>query len=116
MPGEALDDVGVRSGLHVGDRLRLWHRQAHLDERGHLQIRVERQFHSLHQLLPVHGDHRSRHASRGVVVASTREGYSTISRSVEVRPNVSGEYISSARVGGTTNEPGVVARATYEYV
>ena len=34
----------------------------------------------------------------------------------QARPNVSGEYISSALVGGTTNEPGVVARATYEYV
>ena len=38
--------------------------------------------------------------------------YSTTSMSVPLRPNVSGEYISSALAGGTTNEPGVVARAT----
>ena len=31
--------------------------------------------------------------------------------SVPPRPNVSGEYISSAFTGGTTNVPGVVARA-----
>ena len=31
------------------------------------------------------------------------------------RPNVSGMYISSAFGGGTTNVPGVVARATYSY-
>jgi hypothetical protein len=42
--------------------------------------------------------------------------YSTTTRSVAPRPKVSGWYISSAFVGGTTNEPGVVARATYEYV
>jgi len=34
--------------------------------------------------------------------------------SVPPRPNVSGAYISSARAGGATNVPGVVAVATYE--
>ena len=38
--------------------------------------------------------------------------YSTITRSLAPRPKVSGMYISSALVGGTTNVPGVVARAT----
>lgn len=38
--------------------------------------------------------------------------HSTITRSPALRPNVSGAYISSAFAGGTTNEPGVVARAT----
>src|SRR5882672_7966410 len=40
--------------------------------------------------------------------------YSITTRSVAPRPKVSGWYISSAFVGGTTNTPGVVARATYE--
>lgn len=40
------------------------------------------------------------------------QGYSTITRSVALRPNVSGAYISSTFVGGTTKVPGVVARAT----
>src|SRR5215510_15729555 len=40
--------------------------------------------------------------------------YSTTTRSVAPRPKVSGWYISSAFDGGTTNTPGVVARATYE--
>ena len=38
--------------------------------------------------------------------------YSTITQSLPLRPNTSGEYISSALAGGTTNVPGVVARAT----
>jgi hypothetical protein len=38
--------------------------------------------------------------------------YSTFTKSVPVRPKVSGWYISSAFAGGTTNCPGVVARAT----
>jgi hypothetical protein len=38
--------------------------------------------------------------------------YWTMTRSVEPRPKVSGAYISSAFGGGTTNVPGVVARAT----
>src|SRR5215212_9591582 len=42
--------------------------------------------------------------------------YSTITRSLPPRPNVSGMYISSALGGGTTKLPGVVARATYSYV
>jgi hypothetical protein len=47
--------------------------------------------------------------------SSLPEGrYSTITLSVPPRPNVSGWYISSAFGGGTTNTPGVVARATYE--
>jgi hypothetical protein len=37
--------------------------------------------------------------------------YSTISQSLPLRPKTSGEYISSALDGGTTNVPGVVARA-----
>jgi hypothetical protein len=37
--------------------------------------------------------------------------YSTTTRSVAPRPKVSGWYISSAFGGGTTNAPGVVARA-----
>jgi hypothetical protein len=41
--------------------------------------------------------------------------YSTITQSLLLRPKTSGEYISSALAGGTTNIPGVVARATYEY-
>ncbi len=41
--------------------------------------------------------------------------YSTITQSLLLRPKTSGEYISSALVGGTTKIPGVVARATYEY-
>ena len=39
--------------------------------------------------------------------------YSTITQSDPLRPNTSGEYISSARAGGTTYVPGVVARAVY---
>lgn len=39
--------------------------------------------------------------------------YSTTTRSVPLLPKTSGEYISSAFVGGTINVPGVVARATY---
>jgi hypothetical protein len=39
--------------------------------------------------------------------------YSTITRSLAPRPNVSGMYISSALGGGTTKLPGVVARAMY---
>src|SRR6185503_2302453 len=38
--------------------------------------------------------------------------YSTTTRSLAPWPKVSGLYISSARGGGTTNVPGVVARAT----
>ena len=38
--------------------------------------------------------------------------HSTTTRSVAPRPKVSGWYISSAFGGGTTKEPGVVARAT----
>lgn len=38
--------------------------------------------------------------------------YSTITQSLALRPNTSGEYISSALAGGTTKVPGVVARAT----
>ena len=38
--------------------------------------------------------------------------YSITTRSVFPRPKVSGWYISSALAGGTTNTPGVVARAT----
>lgn len=38
--------------------------------------------------------------------------YSTFTKSVPVRPNVSSWYISWALAGGTTNWPGVVARAT----
>jgi hypothetical protein len=41
--------------------------------------------------------------------------YSTITQSLLLRPKTSGEYISSTLAGGTTNVPGVVARATYEY-
>ena len=41
--------------------------------------------------------------------------YSTITQSLPLRPNTSGEYISSALAGGTTNLPGVVARAMYVY-
>ena len=37
--------------------------------------------------------------------------YLIITQSLLLRPNTSGEYISSALVGGTTNVPGVVARA-----
>jgi hypothetical protein len=40
--------------------------------------------------------------------------YSTFTKSVPVRPKVSGWYISSALAGGATKVPGVVARATYE--
>jgi hypothetical protein len=36
--------------------------------------------------------------------------YSITTRSLPLRPNTSGEYISSALAGGTTNVPGVVAR------
>jgi hypothetical protein len=38
--------------------------------------------------------------------------YSTITTSLALRPNTSGEYISSAFAGGTTKRPGTVARAT----
>ena len=41
-----------------------------------------------------------------------RERYSTTTMSVPPRPKVSGAYISSAFGGGTTNVPGVVARAS----
>ena len=78
--------------------------------------------------LPWHGHSQGttaprRHGSVGIRLqyASPRRrnssesaaAYSTITRSVPPRPNVSGMYISSARGGGTTNVPGVVARATY---
>jgi hypothetical protein len=52
--------------------------------------------------------------TRNVRCAIRDNRYSTITRSVAPRPKVSGLYISSAFVGGTTNTPGVVARATYE--
>ena len=42
-----------------------------------------------------------------------KAAHSTLTRSVAPRPKVSGAYISSARGGGTTKRPGVVARATY---
>lgn len=42
------------------------------------------------------------------------DSYSIITKSLALRPKTSGEYISSALVGGTTNSPGVVARAMYE--
>jgi hypothetical protein len=48
-----------------------------------------------------------RAVSRGVY------GAHTSTHSVAPRPNVSGVYISSARGGGTTKVPGVVARASY---
>ncbi len=35
----------------------------------------------------------------------------TVNRVAPVRPQTSGEYMHSARVGGTTKSPGVVARA-----
>ncbi len=38
----------------------------------------------------------------------------TVTRSVDVRPNTSGSYISSACAGAVRNVPAVVARATYE--
>ena len=38
--------------------------------------------------------------------------YSTTTFALELRPKVSGWYISSAFAGGTTKEPGVVALAT----
>jgi hypothetical protein len=38
-------------------------------------------------------------------------GAVTTTTSPAARPNVSGSYIISARGGGTTNVPGVVARA-----
>ena len=38
--------------------------------------------------------------------------YSTITQSLAPRPKTSGEYISSALVGGAMKRPGVVARAT----
>lgn len=47
---------------------------------------------------------------RGVGAEGVR--YSTTTMAVAPRPKVSGWYISSARGGGTTNRPGVVARAT----
>lgn len=37
--------------------------------------------------------------------------YLIITRSLPLRPNTSGVYISSALAGGTTNSPGVVALA-----
>ena len=46
---------------------------------------------------------------------SAAVAYSTITQLLLLRPKTSGEYISSALAGGTTNVPGVVARATYEY-
>ena len=48
----------------------------------------------------------------GPVLSNTTWAYSTTTMSVAPRPKVSGLYISSAFVGGTTNRPGVVARAT----
>ena len=40
------------------------------------------------------------------------ESHSTTTRSLAERPKISGWYISSAFVGGTTKLPGVVARVT----
>jgi len=40
--------------------------------------------------------------------------YSITTKSLELRPNTSGEYISSALAGGTTNSPGVVDGEMYE--
>ena len=51
--------------------------------------------------------------SPGHVSALACAAYSTITVSLPVRPNTSGEYISSACAGGTTYVPGVVARAVY---
>lgn len=48
----------------------------------------------------------------GSRVGSRLDAYCTTSRSLPARPKVSGWYISSALVGGTTKVPGVVARAT----
>ncbi len=50
---------------------------------------------------------------REAKIQARLEHHSTITRSLAERPNVSGMYISSALVGGTTKLPGVVARATY---
>jgi pimeloyl-ACP methyl ester carboxylesterase len=49
-----------------------------------------------------------------IFVSTIPLSYSTITRSLALRPKTSGEYISSALAGGTTKSPGVVARATYE--
>lgn len=55
--------------------------------------------------------------SGGVAIFTSPTGptrstaHSTITRSLPLRPKVSGAYISSALAGGTTNTPGVVARA-----
>lgn len=51
-----------------------------------------------------------------VVATTVRPGsqiglYSTVKRPDAVRPNTSGEYISSAFAEGSTYSPGVVARA-----
>jgi len=50
---------------------------------------------------------------REVVVLEIEQldSYSTTTQSLALRPNTSGEYISSAFAGGTTKVPGVVARA-----
>ena len=57
--------------------------------------------------------HRARRRPVGVSVALRPRVYWMIMRSVPVRPKTSGEYISSALAGGTTNSPGVVAVASY---
>jgi len=49
---------------------------------------------------------------QGFATSGNAPGYSTTMRSLAPRPKVSGWYISSAFGGGTTNVPGVVARAT----
>ena len=68
-------------------------------------------------LSPPHNKERptrtSRRASQSLISNPQSPAYSTTTRSVPLRPKTSGEYISSALVGGTMNVPGVVARATY---
>ena len=54
----------------------------------------------------------SRRFYRRMTIPRDRAPYSMTTRSPSLRPKVSGLYISSALVGGTTKSPGVVARAT----
>jgi hypothetical protein len=71
----------------------------------------------INSIVPRRGWKRSNHcAGRAVpknLTGKTAQagGYCTTTLSEALRPKVSGEYISSALAGGTTNVPGVVARA-----
>jgi len=59
------------------------------------------------------GEHGLTHQDFGVGRATFGAAGPTVKRVAAVLPRTSGAYMHSARVGGTTKSPGVVARARY---